>query len=357
MKMSFCLFCWLVFLAGLLIQASLRTGAHNVSRRMVRFSKGMDRLLLSVPVLAAAVFAVLFCFVLKGRFYERLCHAVLVLALWLCAARFYWFLISYSGYWKKKHGSIFCRESCDCLFVMTGAAFSAILLTPLDQYIAVVHSFLGPASILPGAGLLAVFYAASHLAARAPRGKEEAKEGERAFLDGRDADAFRLFSEAAKAGSAAGQYGLGGCYATGTGVKKNKKEAVKWYRMAAEQGHRTAMYDLSVCCMNGEGVEKNEAEAMKWLHRSAELGDGVAQLILGACYAKGNGVGKNETEAVKWFGKAAKQGVAPAQVELGKRYAEGIGVEKDGATALKWYRKAARQGDEDAKAALEQMRR
>ena len=54
-----------------------------------------------------------------------------------------------------------------------------------------------------------------------------------AFLDGRDDEAFRLFTEAANLGCAAGQYGLGGCYSTGTGVKKDRKEAVRWYRMAA----------------------------------------------------------------------------------------------------------------------------
>ena len=179
MTMAFLLFCMSVLVAGMLIHESLRTGTyHVVSPRMERFSKGLDRLLLFVPVLAAAVFTVLFLFVLKGRFYERLCHAALVLALWLLAARFYWFLISFSGQWKKMRGSFFCTDFILCLIGMLGAAFSAIFLTPLDRYSAAIHSILGRASILPGIILLAIFYAAAYLAARFPEDKRD--------TDGRD---------------------------------------------------------------------------------------------------------------------------------------------------------------------------
>ena len=339
----------LILIAGWFGFVSCRTASLGVAKRTERFSRGLDRLLLFVPVLAAAVFAVLFAFVLKGRFYERLSHAVLLLALWLYAARFYRFLISYF-----KHGFPLILN---IVFGLLGTFGEIILLTPLDRYAKLIHSRMGHASILAGAGMLALFYAAAFLSARAPKGKKEAKEGERAFLDGRDDEAFRLFSESANLGCAAGQYGLGGCYSTGTGVKKDSKEAVRWYRMAAEQGHRTAMFDLSACYMNGDGVGKDQVEAMKWLRMAAERDEDVAQLILGACYAKGNGVEKDDVEAAKWYGKAAERGVAPAQFELGKCYAEGRGVEKNDAEAERWYRKAARRGDEDAKAALGRMRR
>ena len=176
MTMAFGLVCMSVAAcaAGVLIHESIRTGTYSVSQRMERFSGGLNRLLLFVPVLAAAVFAVLFLFVLKGRFCERLCHAALVLACWLLAARFYWFLISFSGHWKKTHGSFLCMDFCLCLAGMLGAAGTAIFLTPLDRYVNTVHSVLGPASILAGTGLLAVFYAAAYLAARFSKGRHNA---------------------------------------------------------------------------------------------------------------------------------------------------------------------------------------
>ena len=168
MTMKFGLFGLLTYVIGcfLYVYESRRTGTYSVSQRVERFSKGLNRLLLFVPVLASAVFAVLFLFVLKGRFYERLSHAALVLALWLFAARFYWFLISFSGHWKKTRGSFLCTDFWLCLAGMLGAAYSAVFLTPLDRYVNTVHSVLGQASILAGAGMLVLFYAAAYVADR-----------------------------------------------------------------------------------------------------------------------------------------------------------------------------------------------
>ena len=155
---------WLFFLlaytVGGFVYESWRTRTYSLSGRMEKLSKGLDRLLLFLPALAAAVFAVLFLFVLKGRFYERLCHAALVFALWLYAARFYWFLISFF-----KHRWILAIS----IPGMIASAAMAIVLTPLDRYVAALHSFLGPASILAGTGLLAIYYAFAFLRRR-PRG-------------------------------------------------------------------------------------------------------------------------------------------------------------------------------------------
>lgn len=154
----------LVVLSGMFLFASSRIRTLAVPERVKRFSEGLNRLLLFVPVLAAAVFAVLFVFVLKGRFYERLCHAALVLALWLYAARFYWMLISFF-----KHRKILVMSA----FGMACSAAAAIVLTPLDRYVDLLHSFTGAGSILVGGGLLAVYYAAPVLF---PRGKTAERE-------------------------------------------------------------------------------------------------------------------------------------------------------------------------------------
>lgn len=167
--MTGALFCLSAFVVGCFVYESGRTRTYSVAERVARFSKGLDRLLLFVPVLAAAVFAVLFLFVLKGRIYERVCHAMLVLALWLYAARFYWFPISFSGCWRKTCGRFLCMDFCLCLAGMIGSVYSAVFLTPLDRYAATVHSVLGPASVLPGAGMLVLFYAAAYFAARSPK--------------------------------------------------------------------------------------------------------------------------------------------------------------------------------------------
>ena len=139
---------------GFLLFASIMTCRLVIPDRVKRVATGMNRLLLIVPLLAVPVFAALFLFVLEGRFYERLCHASLVLALWLYAARYWWFLIAYCKYLSARtlHGTI--------LFIVFLAAV-AIDLTPLDRYAETLHSALGAAAILPGIVLLLVFYVAA----------------------------------------------------------------------------------------------------------------------------------------------------------------------------------------------------
>ena len=126
----------------------------EVSERSKRFSKAFHILLLAMPLAAAAVFAVLFAFVLHGRFVERLAHAMVVFALWLYAARFYWLLASF-----------FRRRTVVALsipgFVLSVAL--AALLTPLDWYVDLLHAFAGTASLAIGPAMLAVFYACAVL--------------------------------------------------------------------------------------------------------------------------------------------------------------------------------------------------
>ena len=126
----------------------------EVSERSKRFSKAFHILLLAMPLAAAAVFAVLFAFVLHGRFVERLAHAMVVFALWLYAARFYWLLTSFFRHRKAVALSI-------PGFVLSVAL--AALLTPLDRYVDLLHSFAGTASLAIGPVMLAVFYACALL--------------------------------------------------------------------------------------------------------------------------------------------------------------------------------------------------
>ena len=87
--------CAVVLLAAWFAATGWTAGKYEVSERSRRFSKAFHALLLAMPAVAAVVFAVLFAFVLRGRFVERLAHAMLVFALWLYAARFYWLAASF----------------------------------------------------------------------------------------------------------------------------------------------------------------------------------------------------------------------------------------------------------------------
>lgn len=68
------------------------------------------------------------------------------------------------------------------------------------------------------------------------------------------------------------QFDLGWMYANGSGLSKDDKEAVRWYRKAAENGSLMAQFNLGVMYSKGEGVDKDERESEKWYRKAAEGG-------------------------------------------------------------------------------------
>jgi len=88
---------------------------------------------------------------------------------------------------------------------------------------------------------------------------------------------FTKFQKDAEKGDVEAQYNLGCCYYSGTGVKKDYAEAVRWYRKAAERGNIYAQFNLGEAYRKGEGVPQDSAAALMWQRRAAEQGDAEAQ--------------------------------------------------------------------------------
>ena len=89
----------------------------------------------------------------------------------------------------------------------------------------------------------------------------------------------------AKQGDPNAQYSIASDYVSGSVVRRDANEAIKWYRKAAEQGHANAQYNLGVMYLEGEGVTQDYAEAAKWYKLAAEQGDDKAQNNLGLIYS------------------------------------------------------------------------
>ena len=84
---------------------------------------------------------------------------------------------------------------------------------------------------------------------------------------------FNKFKRKAEAGDSEAQFNLGLCNFRGTGVTKDKREALKWYKKAAEAGHTSAMANLGVFYFEGgSGIAPDAREAIKWYTRAAEGG-------------------------------------------------------------------------------------
>ena len=148
----------------------------------------------------------------------------------------------------------------------------------------------------------------------------------------------------ALAGDAGAICSIGIFYGLGTGVAKDEREMVVWYRRAAEVGYVMAQFNLACCYKHGEGVVKDARVAVKWYLRAAEQGHVKAQFKLGHCYLKGEGVEQDAQAAFEWFRRAAVAGHAYAQSILGLCYEKGVGVERNAQAAVEWYHRAAATG-------------
>jgi uncharacterized protein len=103
------------------------------------------------------------------------------------------------------------------------------------------------------------------------------------------------------------QHNVGARYATGEGVAKNEKKAVKWYRRAARRGDPESQYDLGLMILYGDGTPPNPKAAIFWLESAAELGHMDAAVILAEYFEKGLcGIPKDLDRARRWQQKSQK---------------------------------------------------
>lgn len=137
--------------------------------------------------------------------------------------------------------------------------------------------------------------------------------GKSAWARGDYAAAAKSLQPLADRGNPEAQFSLGRMHSWGHGVKKNKVEAIFWFRMAARQGHPEAQAILAERYIRGKnGVPQDYALAAKWYQKAAEQGHIGAQYGLGKLYAEGKGVRRNYVAAHMWFNLAAASGHSAA---------------------------------------------
>ena len=145
-----------------------------------------------------------------------------------------------------------------------------------------------------------------------------------------EAEAVRLFREAADAGVSLGALALAQAYKDGSGVAKDEAEALRWLRKAANAGSARAMTYLADQYADGTlGLPKDGAEAVSWYRKAADLGSARAVYDLALMYQEGRGVPKDAAEAARLFqaGDDLKNG--SAMVHVGLTYDIGQRVTKD----------------------------
>jgi TPR repeat protein len=157
-----------------------------------------------------------------------------------------------------------------------------------------------------------------------------------------EAEAARLFGQAAKHGHAWAQYNLGVCYAASKVVEKDEAEAARLYGQAAEQRFPLAQHNLSICYSMGKGVEADSAKAARLFWQAAEQDHTPARVLLGWCYEHGQGTGQDASAAVEQYRLAVAGGCAIANASLGLCFEKGRGVMRSNpAEAARLYALAA----------------
>ena len=106
-------------------------------------------------------------------------------------------------------------------------------------------------------------------------------------------------------GDARAMFMMGLFFKDGTGVAKDAREMVSWYRRSADAGAAAAQYIVGVCYAQGDGVDADALEAVRWYRRAAVAGHAAAQYFLGGCYERGTGVAADALQAAVWYERAA----------------------------------------------------
>ncbi len=83
-----------------------------------------------------------------------------------------------------------------------------------------------------------------------------------------------MVSAGGRAGTALGQFNLGGIYLNGRGVPQDDAEAIRWYRLAAEQGYAAGQRNLGVAYTTGRGVRQDNVAAYTWFSLAASAASG-----------------------------------------------------------------------------------
>jgi TPR repeat protein len=114
------------------------------------------------------------------------------------------------------------------------------------------------------------------------------------------------------------------------------KAAFRLFRSMAESGDKGAWLNLGYFYDVGLGIRKNRTEALRWYRRAYRAGDSSAASNIATVYRD---EGKHRL-AFQWFFRAASMNDGDAEVEVAKRLLSGVGVMKDRSRAVTVLKRA-----------------
>jgi uncharacterized protein len=130
------------------------------------------------------------------------------------------------------------------------------------------------------------------------------------------AQAFRLFSEAASRGSSEGMEEVARMLATGRGVRRSPEAALHYYQLAVAAGSVTAYAAVAAMLGSSEDGFGDQDSAAEFYADGAGLGDVAALLGLARMRRDGQGGPRDLTAARVLFRQAVRAGSWQAAYEL-----------------------------------------
>jgi len=97
---------------------------------------------------------------------------------------------------------------------------------------------------------------------------------------------FAKFKLQAEAGDSEAQNYLGIQYYMGLGVRRDWKQALKWYEKSAKQGHPQAQFNYGVMFHNGYGANPDSVAAFMWYYAAYRQGNSTAGLYMNSLAAE-----------------------------------------------------------------------
>jgi TPR repeat protein len=166
-----------------------------------------------------------------------------------------------------------------------------------------------------------------------------------ARLSGPPEERAELIRAAAEGGVAEAQAVYGQMLLDGAGVKRDQREALRWFAQAAAAGHVLAINMVGRCYDLGWGVAIDKARAAEWYRAAADRGLDWGMYNYATLLALGHGVDQDRPAALVWLRKAAALGNSKAINFVGSFYEDGWVVDRDMAVAAEHYALAADGGD------------
>jgi TPR repeat protein len=108
------------------------------------------------------------------------------------------------------------------------------------------------------------------------------------------------------------QFGLGLAYDEAMGIKRDYKQASKWYTQAAEQGDAQSQVNLAIMYQQGNGVVQDYSRAAALYLEAAESGLADAQYSIGLYHHQGRAFERDDVMAHMWLNIASANGASLA---------------------------------------------